>query len=793
MSAAEQRIYRFADLEIDLAQDCLRRGQEETHLRPQTFQVLIYLLERHGRVVTKEELLRSVWKDTAVTDDALVQCVVDIRRALGDDPRRPRFIKTVPKVGYRFIGPVEEEPSPAPSIVTTEEVTSVELEEEFAEQIRSGGAVQEALPQPLRPRRLTRRLSAATLLALAVATTALAFYLGQRARRPARQGAEVALPQVPGKLPLVVMRFENQSGSADLNWLREGLADMLITDLSRSTNVTVLSRHQLHLLLERAGRGANEPVDLNEALDIARKSRAEALIMGSFARIDEKVRLDAQLHDARTGQLLAAESAVADKPQEILTQVDLLSLKLARHLSSAPAQPSTPARLSEVMTDNLEAYRYYSLAVEQAQAFHSMEALALLKKAISLDPQFAMAYARIGYIHAFVRNGEGEMAKPYLERAFQLSHRLTEKDKLYIEVWYAAANGDAARVISALREITARYPLEVEAYWRLGYLLSQGQRTEEGIEVYRRGLAIDPEAKEIYNQLGFYHSSLGQYEQAIAAHRRYVELAPDEPNAHDSLGMTFNEAGLYEQALEEFDRALSLKPNFHFANLHVADVYFRLGKYRAAIEQYRRFLRIAPSGWDRAVGYNRLVLLHLKRGDLQAADRAARQESKYRQLYLGGPFLVALTRNDLRAAAQLKEQMFDSNSYVWPNSRYGEQLRSYFLGLYALKSGRADDAVRLLEDVAHRPPMLWNVDTVADGLADALLELGRFDEAIAEYERILGINPNYPLAHYHLAQAYERKGQRESARAEYVRFLQVWKDADADLPAVINARARLSA
>src|SRR2546429_8587535 len=100
-------IYRFAEIEVDTGQGCVRQNGEERHLRQQTFQVLVYLLEQKERLVTKDELLQNIWSGTAVTDDALVQCVMDIRRALGDDSRRPRFIKTIPKLGYRFIGELD--------------------------------------------------------------------------------------------------------------------------------------------------------------------------------------------------------------------------------------------------------------------------------------------------------------------------------------------------------------------------------------------------------------------------------------------------------------------------------------------------------------------------------------------------------------------------------------------------------------------------------------------------------------------------------------------------------------
>jgi DNA-binding winged helix-turn-helix (wHTH) protein/Tfp pilus assembly protein PilF len=103
-----KRAYRFGDFEIDVVQECVLKDGVEQQLRAKTFRVLLTLVEHRGRIVTKQELNEKVWKDTAVADDGLVQCIVELRKLLRDDSRNPRFIKTAPKVGYRFIGPVEE-------------------------------------------------------------------------------------------------------------------------------------------------------------------------------------------------------------------------------------------------------------------------------------------------------------------------------------------------------------------------------------------------------------------------------------------------------------------------------------------------------------------------------------------------------------------------------------------------------------------------------------------------------------------------------------------------------------
>src|SRR5262249_34321960 len=121
------------------------------------------------------------------------------------------------------------------------------------------------------------------------------------------------------------------------------------------------------------------------------------------------------------------------------------------------------------------------------------------------------------------------------------------------------------------------------------------------------------------------------------------------------------------------------------------------------------------------------------------------------------------------------------------------QLRiwEYQQGYLALRQGRADEALQHFRTALQQHALDWYIDSYEDCLANAYLEQGRADEAIAEYERILKINSRYPLAAYHLAQAYERKGDRVQARAAYEQFLRVWQEADTDIPEVRDTRARL--
>jgi DNA-binding winged helix-turn-helix (wHTH) protein len=120
MPHKDRRIYRFDDFTLDVGEHCLKRGDEDLSLPPKTFAVLLYLVQRHGRLVKKNDLLDGVWADTVVTENALTWCIKEVRNAIDDDAQHPRYIQTVPRVGYKFIAPVEE-------------VTATEVEEEEEE------------------------------------------------------------------------------------------------------------------------------------------------------------------------------------------------------------------------------------------------------------------------------------------------------------------------------------------------------------------------------------------------------------------------------------------------------------------------------------------------------------------------------------------------------------------------------------------------------------------------------------------------------------------------------------
>jgi tetratricopeptide (TPR) repeat protein/DNA-binding winged helix-turn-helix (wHTH) protein len=762
LSVPDSRVYRVPGAEVHPARRQVIRNGTPLYPRAKTFDLLLYLLQHRDRLVGKQELLDALWRDVSVTDNSLVQCVIDLRKALGDDARNPRFIRTVSKGGYQFIAPVEEVwPEPAAGRAQSlelEEVTTIEVEYE------SAPAPPAAPPAGLlpMPRHRVSIFVLAGLVLLSGVLTALFLARGN-----------------DGRKAVAVLYFENQSRSEDLDWLREGLADMLIANLSRSPKLRVISRQQLASALERTERRAGA-VRLEDALEIAARTRARAVVLGGFGRLGDKIRIGVQLHDGRDGSLLGAASVTADRPEEILAQVDLLSLKLAAQLGASRRDQELTAGLADTMTRNLEAYRNYSLALEKSQAYHSEEAIELLGKAIALDPEFAMAHARIGYTYA-VTWGLAGKGNAHLEKAFRLSQRLTRRDRLYVQAWYALGNLDYPGAIRVYRQLVADYPEEVEAYTRLGHLLRGERQYDAAVAVLKQASIMDPDSPDVYNALGCIYSQLGRHGEAILMAQRYLALAPQEANAHDSLALTYQWAGRFEESKQAYWQALRLKPNFQIAVVNLGNLYYQMGRYRDAIRQYEEYIRIAPSDPERGRGWGCLAWIYRRTGDHRRAEEAARKELEYDPTSAGNALLLALERRDRESAQRFAEQVFAVPAYSHRGARPPQRYHFYFLGHKAMAEGRTEEALaHFREALRHWPP--WGaMEAAEDCLADAYLHLGRLDDAISEYERALRLYPGDALARYHLAEALERKGDRERARREYGTFLQLWKEADPDL------------
>ena len=773
--------YCFADFELDLIRGSLIRAGKELPLRYQSFQLLLYFVEHPGKVISKDELIAAIWSDTSVTDNALVQCIVEIRRELNDNPHHPRFIKTCPKVGYRFIPTVEVVECAAKN-------PDRKAKPSWNQPVRQGSHGKPpprqqdppAAKSALAPNQLSGPWRLVLLVFFALPLLVLQGDIAHDVRL-----STAAAPSVSGPPILAVFSLENETGRPELNWLREGMSDMILTDLAHTGKWSVLSREKMHALLDDGtSPGA---ASLKRVIEGARSVHARNFIVGTLSLSGQQIVIRVDTREGQDGHLVASDSVALNDPREIVAGADRLSSDISRHLGFSPdAAPS----LDDVMTSNIEAYRYYSLGVEKAEQFQNSQAIELFKKAIEYDPKFAMAYARVGYAYA-VQDFQPQKGRPYLEHALHFSERLPALNRLYIEAWSAIARSDFKASIDILRQITNQYTNETEAYCQLSRVLRGQERVEEAADLLRDAIQKNPEAKDLYNAFGMILFSMGRPQDAIDAYKQYVALAPQNPNAHDSLGMSYQMAGQYEASLSEYDKALQLDPEFEPSIVHLGDIYYQEGRYRDALREYRRYIKVVHSSDAKAIGYADLATVYRTMGNLTDAQTAATQEIRNNRNAVWDSLVIALDRNQRERARTLQAALFTDP----PNSERGSprdlRVEVFYRGYIELKTGDSKGAISHFKLALHHLPPSSGIDLHEDCLANAYLELGMLPDAIGEYQRILKLHPNYPLAYYHLGLSYQKMHHRADAIVAFQHFLQASQSADQDSPAVLEAKRSL--
>jgi len=222
-------------------------------------------------------------------------------------------------------------------------------------------------------------------------------------------------------------------------------------------------------------------------------------------------------------------------------------------------------------------------------------------------------------------------------------------------------------------------------------------------------------------------------------------------------------------------------------------VYAREGRYRDAIREYLHYVNVTQSDAARAVGYGSIAQLCWRKHDPQQGAEAAREEIRYQKGAVWNSLLFALDRGDSASAASFRDQLFRDMPYPVRGVRHEQRSYDYFRGTLALREGKKTDAIQFFEEALRHLPPSSGLDSYDDCLGNAYLSLDDANDAIAEYQRILRMNPDYPLAQYHLAKAWELKHQPDQALASYRRFLEVWSHADADIPEVADARSKIAA
>ena len=574
----------FGPYRLDSERVQLWRGVQEVRLTGKAFAVLRYFVEHPGQLVTKDELFQAVWPQTVVTESTLASCIQELRQALRDDAKKPRYIETVHRRGYRWIAAIAPQanepvfhfettadpPSPLPPLSSppipgeghTARLSpfspSPEAEEEKEE--NSSPAVHSLFSIPPAPTRsrLSRSLIWIGVLVL-VGVSVTVFYLASLHIPYFALRTQEMLP-LPEKPSLAVMPFTNLSGDPEQEYFSDGLTDDLITDLSRLSGLFVIARHSVFTYKGKAVK----------VQDVSKELGVRYVLEGSVRKSDGKVRINAQLVDATTGHHLWAE-----RYERLLTDIFALQDEIVQKIVTTLKLQVTlweQGILVRKRTDNVDAYDYNLRGLESFFRFTKegcIQAQQLFAQAIELDPQYADAYANLGGMYQMAGffqwsqdpHRDLERALALAQQAVTLDDSLPLAHEVLSIVYLMKKQYEQAR-IEAERMITLA-PTSPRGYRTLGSILNLTGQAEQAIGMLEQTLRLDPRYPLPYQgPLGWAYLMTRRYDKAIATQQKALSHNRNLLESHLILTISYSELGREAEARAEAAEVLRLSPTY---------------------------------------------------------------------------------------------------------------------------------------------------------------------------------------------------------------------------------------
>jgi serine/threonine protein kinase len=247
-------------------------------------------------------------------------------------------------------------------------------------------------------------------------------------------GRPAGPPPADDRSSIAVFYFDNLSDDSQLDWLRTGLTDMLVTNLSQSPALRVLSTSRLYQLLDELGHREAPAISAQVVDAVARRAGVETALVGSFVRAGSQLRIQAQLQDPRSGEVIASERVEGDADEGLFELVDELTSRIRNRLEIQAIADGAHHKIADVTTSSVDAYRYFVQGMNHHERLEEREAQAMLEKAIAADPGFAMAHAKLSVVHA--NQGDMPRAREFAARALERADRLPPAERYYIEGRY---------------------------------------------------------------------------------------------------------------------------------------------------------------------------------------------------------------------------------------------------------------------------------------------------------------------------------------------------------------------
>ncbi len=491
--------YQFGPFEVNVASGELLKNGRHIRLQEQPYRLLVALLENPGEVISREELRRRLWPDDTFVDfdGSLRVAVRKLREALDDDAENPRYIETIPKRGYRFLVTEVRRVDTGPEIAGPPEYPYR----------RKTGATPVATS--------TRRIP---LFKYGIATLALILLAaGEVFLRYHRTQA----PPLTGKDTLVLADFTNTTGDAMFDeTLRQGLT----VQLEQSPFLNLVTEERIRQVLRMMGQPADARLTPAVAQEICERTASAAVLTGSIANLGSQYVLGLRAVDCRNGRVLDAEQAQAKRKEDVLNTLSQIASRFRTRVGESLAtveKYDTP--LVDATTSSLEALKAYSLARKKFATGGDIAARPYFRRAVELDPNFAMAYAYLSTTYGNHR--EPELAAENIRKAYELRAKVSERERFYIEShYYENGTGELEKAVLVLEQWQQTYPGYYSPYTTLGYIYrTMLGNPEKALEEAQEAMRLEPNSALSHSNLAIDYVALNHLEEAEAVFRQAEE------------------------------------------------------------------------------------------------------------------------------------------------------------------------------------------------------------------------------------------------------------------------------